>query len=311
MRALVTGASKGLGREFAWLAAEEGIDLVLTARSAPLLNDLAEELRHRHRIAVRVIPGDLARPGAAQVLWKKAVEDAPIDILVNNAGLGRAGRFADGGAERERRSIALNVAAYTELTRLALDGMGVGGRILNVASAAGFVPGPGMAVYHATKAYALTLDDAIRAELRRQPTGVTLTTLCPGATETAFFADAGIGETRLRRLAPRIAPADVARAGWQGMKAGRARVVPGLFWKLGALAPRLAPRGLAAAVTGWLLMPTGRTRAQRAPADDPAVGDPAVGAAPSGNAGPLPDLPSPHDPRLPHDAQDPMQRRVR
>ncbi|MGH1329669.1 MAG: SDR family NAD(P)-dependent oxidoreductase [Paracoccaceae bacterium] len=254
--ALITGASKGLGREFARLAAADGFNLVLAARSTQALETLAADLRISHGIKVEVITIDLSTPGAALTLWNQANKGHQITTLVNNAGLGHHGRFQKGDGARENTSIALNVAAYTTLTKAALSVMKPGGRILSVASLAAFLPGPNMAVYHATKSYALALDDALRVEIKG--TGRSLTTLCPGATKTEFFNDAQVKETWLMRLFPMADAASVARAGWEGMKRGRGTIIPGAINKLFALSGRLLPRALMARLVGIFLTKTSR-----------------------------------------------------
>jgi hypothetical protein len=239
---LVTGASEGLGRDFAALAAEEGRNVILSARRKDKLDALAAELAQRHGIDAHAIPADLSRETEAERLWAEAAQGRRIDILVNNAGLGRNGLFAEGGWEREQASIAVNITAATILMKKAADHMLAqgGGRILNVASVAAFMPGPHMAVYHATKAYLLSLSDAAAEELRGKP--VSITALCPGATATGFFKAAdlegGMMLTRMKLPTSR----SVAEAGWRGMARGRRIVVPGFSNKGFAFLPRLLPR---------------------------------------------------------------------
>jgi short-subunit dehydrogenase len=252
--ALVTGASEGLGRELADLAAAAGHPVILAARQADRLEALAAELRKKHRVEAVVIPADLSQPEEAERLWRDAAAGRRIGVLVNNAGLGRNGAFADpDGWAREWASVQVNVGAYTILLKRAVAAMlALGsGRVLNVASLAGFVPGPNMAVYHATKAYALSLSEAVAAEMRG--TGVTVTALCPGATRTAFFrADGAEGATWLNRM-PLPSARSVAETGWRAMQAGRTVAVPGLQNKLTGFLPRITPRGLTTRITGMLL----------------------------------------------------------
>jgi short-subunit dehydrogenase len=252
--ALVTGASEGLGREFAALAAQDGLGVILAARQADKLAALAAELRAKHGVETVVIPADLSDTSEAERLWAEASAGRRIAVLVNNAGLGRNGRFSDPeGWARERASLQVNAAALTVLMKRAVAAMLAqgGGRVLNVASTAGFVPGPNMAVYHATKAYVLSLTEAVSVELRGTP--VTVTALCPGATRTEFFkADAAEGATWLTRM-PLPTAAAVAAAGWRAMRRGRVIHVPGVQNKVSAFLPRLLPRRLVARVTGMLL----------------------------------------------------------
>ncbi|MBB3710553.1 hypothetical protein FHS00_000106 [Limimaricola variabilis] len=247
---LITGASSGLGVEFARIAARGGRRLILSARSEDKLEALAAELRER--VEVVVIPADLARPGGAERLWREASEGRRIEILINNAGLGLHRRFGDGGTEEVERLVAVNVSAATILMQAAVAHMRREntGHIMNVSSVAAFIPGPGMAVYHATKAYLLSLSDAVSSELRAEESEVTVTALCPGPVETNFFETAGMhpdgpaGPVRPARAR------DVAQAGWEAMLAGRQTVVPGGMTRIAAFAGRVLPRGLSARIAG-------------------------------------------------------------
>jgi hypothetical protein len=189
--ALVTGASSGIGTALARELAQHGHNLVLTARRVAPMEALAAQLRALGAVAT-VIPADLSKPGAAVTLAHDIAERGlDIDILVNNAGLGALGRFDRMDPGRIGDMLQINVVALTELTRLLLPGMVARGhgRIMLVSSVAGFQPGPRMAVYFATKAYVTSLGEALAYELRR--TGVSVTVLCPGATDTEFFVVAG------------------------------------------------------------------------------------------------------------------------
>lgn len=252
---LITGASEGLGREFSDLAAAEGRSVILSARQVEKLEALAADLRARYKIDAVVIPADLALAGEAERLWAKASDGRDIDVLVNNAGLGRNGEFADlSGWARERASIEVNVTAATTLMKLAVAAMvdRGEGRVLNVASAAGFLPGPHMAVYHATKAYFLSLSEAVAAELAG--TAVKVTALCPGATQTNFFvADDAVKATLLTKMFPLPSARSVAIKGWAAMKEGRRIRVTGLVNWLFTFSPRVMPRRLVAWVTGQFL----------------------------------------------------------
>lgn len=252
---LVTGASEGLGREFADLAAAEGRGVILAARQVDKLEALAADLRARYQVEAVVIAADLAQPGAAEHLWQAASAGRVIDILVNNAGLGRNGDFADlSGWARERASIEVNVTAATTLMKLAVADMVAqgSGRVLNVASVAGFLPGPHMVVYHATKAYFLSLSEAVATELAG--TGVKVTALCPGATQTNFFAaDDAEKATLLTKVFPLPSARSVAVKGWAAMKEGRRIRVTGLMNWLFAVSPRLFPRRFIAWLTGQFL----------------------------------------------------------
>lgn len=240
MKAIVTGASGGLGLEFAKLLAGDGYDLVLVARSADRLDALANELRSQHHVNVEVIALDLGVPEAAA----RVVERVPsCDILVNNAGFASNGLFDTIPPARVREELLLDVVTLTELTRSYLPAMRErgSGRILNVASTAGFLPGPFMAVYYASKAYVLSFSQALAEELRGS--GVTVTVLAPGATATGFADRADVARTLLFRL-PTADAVTVATAGYRGMSAGKDLVIPGFPNQLLALLIRFTPRRL-------------------------------------------------------------------
>ncbi|MBV8639634.1 MAG: SDR family oxidoreductase [Candidatus Eremiobacteraeota bacterium] len=238
MKAIVTGASGGLGLEFAKLLAASKYDLVLVARSADKLEANAALLRANHGVNVESVALDLSKPNVAAELVTRV---ASCDILINNAGFASNGRFDELDPLRIRDEMMLDVVTLTELTRAYLPGMRArgAGRVMNVASTAAFLPGPFMAVYYACKAYVLSFSQAIAEELRG--TGVTVTCLCPGATETGFADRANVKGTLLFRL-PKANAASVARAGYDAMMKGRDLEVPGLSNKLVAISPKITPR---------------------------------------------------------------------
>lgn len=241
-KALVTGASAGIGREFARLLASDGYDLVVSARRADRLAELSKELRDRHGTNVLDAPADLADPKAPERLCNELREAGhEIDLLVNNAGFGGVGRFESLDQVRQREMIEVNVTALTRLAGLLLPEMKARARggIINVASTAAFQAGPFMAVYYASKAYVLSFSEALFEECRG--TGVMVTCLCPGVTETEFFDMAGFGEMPLYRVGMMDA-AQVARSGYNGWRAGRAIVLPGLRNHLLIWGARLLPR---------------------------------------------------------------------
>jgi short-subunit dehydrogenase len=241
-RALVTGASSGIGLELARLLAEDGHDLVLVARSGPSLETLAAELRSAHGAAARVIVKDLSRPEASSEIHAETrAAGLDVDVLVNNAGYGIWGLFVDTNRASELEMMQVNMLALTELTKLYLPGMlqRGRGRILNVASTAAFQPGPLMAVYYATKAYVLSFSEAIAEELRG--TGVSVTTLCPGPTRSGFQKRADIEGSWLLQGYVMDAKT-VAVEGYRAMKRGRTLVVPGVPNRLVAQAVRITPR---------------------------------------------------------------------
>jgi short-subunit dehydrogenase len=248
--ALVTGASSGIGADLAREFAKDGYDLVLSARTLAPMQALAADLE-RHGANSVVIPADLGVPGGARELVTAiAARGLEVDVLVNNAGLGGIGRFDQMDAQRVSDMLQVNVVALTELTRLLLPGMIARGhgRVLLVGSTASFQPGPRMAVYFATKAYVLSFGEALAYELRA--TGVTVTTLCPGATATNFFKAAGANDIA---LGPTMSAADVARLGYRALKAGRRVVVAGLLNRILALAARLAPHSITLPATAALM----------------------------------------------------------
>jgi uncharacterized protein len=252
--ALVTGASAGIGLELARELARHGHDLVLTARRVEPMQALAEELR-RGGTEATVIAADLSRAGAVRALVEElAGRSLAIDVLANNAGFGAAGRFARIDPGRLGEMLQVNIVALTELTRLLLPGMvdrGYG-RILLVASVAGFQPGPHMAAYFASKAYVLSLGEALAYELRG--TGVTVTTLCPGATATGFFQVAGAANSVMARKLRRMMPAEeVARLAYRGLTAGKRVVITGAMNRVTAMAGRYAPRPVVLPITEWLM----------------------------------------------------------
>ena len=243
--ALITGASAGLGVEFARQLAKRGLRLVLAARRKDRLEALAAELGNARAVAI-----DLAEAGSAAKLLD-AVEAAGerVEVLINNAGFGLRGWFAELDAARQREMIDLNIGSLTELCRAVAPGMieRKSGAILNVASTAAFQPGPHMAVYFATKAYVLSFSEALHEELK--PHGVAVTALCPGPTRTEFGAVAGFGE---RGAFDRFSAdsKSVVRAGLEGLDRNRAVVVPGLINKIGASSTRFVPRPLVRKIAG-------------------------------------------------------------
>jgi short-subunit dehydrogenase len=241
--ALVTGASGGIGEDLARLLAAGGRDVVLVARSASKLQTLADHLVKDHGIAATVLAIDLADDSAAERVGQALDErQLNIDVLVNNAGFGTVGAFAASDAAEQLGMLHVNVVALTMVTRLVLPGMLARrrGRILNVASTAAFQPGPLMAVYYASKAYVLSYSLALTEET--DGTGVTVTCLCPGPTQTGFQQRARMEKTRLFNVASVMSSRDVAQAGYNGMMAGKSLVIPGAANKIGAQSARFAPR---------------------------------------------------------------------
>jgi len=245
--ALITGASAGLGVEFARQLSVKGHRLVLAARRRDRLDALVAELGNARAVEI-----DLAQPGATGALMRNLEKGGEqVDILVNNAGFGLRGPFVELDAARQREMIDLNCSALTELCRAVAPAMVErrSGAILNVASTAAFQPGPWMAVYFATKAYVLSLTEALHEELK--PHGVKVSALCPGPTRTEFGAVAGINSLgQFDRLSMEAGPA--VRAGLEGLEKNRAVVIPGATNRLGALSTRFAPRSFVRKIAGSL-----------------------------------------------------------
>jgi hypothetical protein len=240
---LITGASAGIGAALAREFAKGGHAVVLTARREPELNALADEIAAAGHARPVVIAADLSTPsgiaGLADALAARKLEPA---FVVNNAGFGLMGEAVDLDRGRQLAMIDLNMRALTELSLRWLDSIKrQRGGILNVASVAGFLPGPGMAVYHATKAYVLSFTEALHAELA--PDGVRVCALCPGPVATAFFDGAGLPHDYFPAYMNRSAER-VAHEGYQGFMGGHRVVVPGKPNRIMTLLPRLLPRAL-------------------------------------------------------------------
>src|SRR5947208_6622125 len=251
---LITVASGGIGYEFAELFAQDHSNLVSVARSGSKLALIAYQLQREFGISAKSVALDLASPIAPQFLFDQLQrEGILVDILVNNAGYGRFGEFAEIPLEESLGQIQLNVLALTALTRLFVGPMleRRSGQIMNVASTAGVQPGPLMAVYYATKAYVISLSEALANELHRS--GVTVTCLCPGATDTEFKKRAGTENTALfRKLRPMDAQT-VARAGYRGLMSGKTLVIPGFRNRLLPESARFGPRKLETASSRKIL----------------------------------------------------------
>jgi uncharacterized protein len=238
---LVTGASSGIGLELARQAAADGHDLILVASNAATLETVAKELGLA--VTVHVIAEDLSRPGAAQRVWDRVRSlGAEVDCLINDAGLGDHGSFADSDPARQERMIGVNITALTALTRLVLPPMLLRGRgrILNVASVTGFLPGPLMSVYYATKHYVLAFSEGLVEELRGS--GVSVTALCPPPVQTSFIGTARISPANFMATT-RTTPAEVAQYGYRMMKRGKAVAVYSPLYKfLTSFLVRITPR---------------------------------------------------------------------
>lgn len=239
--ALITGASGGIGLDLARLFARDGYDLFLVARSEERLKEIAAELQRDHGIHAMVIAADLSRPEAPETIMA-ATGEAEIDVLVNNAGFGFTGRFDQLDTRRQLDVVQVNLVALTHLTRLVLPRMVArgDGRILNVASTAAFQPGPFMAIYYATKAFVVSLSEAIAEELKG--TGVSVTALCPGPTATGFADAADMTKSRLFTVMKPMESKVVAEKGYEAMKRGQRVIITGMFNKVLARSVAITPR---------------------------------------------------------------------
>ena len=240
--ALITGASSGIGRELARCFAADQKHVILTGRNAAALEDLAAELSGRHGIRAETLVVDLAqKDGPTRLHAAVTALGLPVDVLVNNAGFGLHGTFAELPLARQLEIVQVNITALVELTGLFLPAMvarGQGG-ILNVGSVAGFVPGPRMAVYYASKAFVLSFSEGLQEELRG--TGVRVTNLCPGPTESNFSQVARSHRVR-RAQATKMSAAVVAQVGYTDFCRGKLLSIPGVGNKVTIQAPRWLPR---------------------------------------------------------------------
>jgi short-subunit dehydrogenase len=249
---LITGASAGIGTELAWVFARHGHRLALTARRLPEMNALADDIAATGQPRPHVIAADLTdRQGPERIADALLAAGLEPSFVVNNAGFGLLGEAATLDRARQLAMIDLNTRALTDLSLRFLDSVTRHqGGILNVASIAGYVPGPGMAVYHATKAYVVSFTEALHEELKAD--GVKVCALCPGPVPTEFFGRAGMPASYIPAMLLRGADR-VARDGYDGMMAGHRVVAPGTLNRLTTVLPRLLPRGwiLAAMVRHW------------------------------------------------------------
>jgi uncharacterized protein len=248
--ALITGASSGIGLALAREFAAHEYDLVMVSERPRELERAAFRIRDEFDCEALPIVKDLTWEGAADEIYDElGRRGLPIEVLVNDAGVGQRGEFVDIPPERDTYLIRLNVEAVTRLTKLFVRDMldrGRGG-ILNLGSIAGFQPGPLLAVYHATKAYIVSLSEALAEEL--QDTGITVTCLCPGPTATNFFVRAGMEDTNVVQKGKMMDPEEVARAGFEGLMNGERIVIPGAMNKVMTFTRRLIPVSVQAKVS--------------------------------------------------------------
>jgi short-subunit dehydrogenase len=248
---LITGASSGFGVEFTHLFASDGWNVVMVARGGAAMETVAQEVEERDGVEVTVLPKDLSRAGAAADLVASLDQRGlTVDALVNNAGFSTYGEFWHDDARAQSDMLQVNVVALTELSRLLLPGMVERGRgrVLNLGSVGSFVPAPMTAAYAATKAYVLSLSLAMAEELRG--TGVTVTCLCPGPTETGFQERAEMGDSALIRGRQLPDAREVARAGYAALMSGKPYLVTGGSSKAFAFGTRFLPRTTTARIAG-------------------------------------------------------------
>jgi len=246
---LITGASAGIGTELARVFASKGHRLALVARRADRLSALADEIAAAGGAAPIVIACDLEQPDASDMIAAAlAAEEVEVEYVINNAGFGLFGHAIELDRAEQLSMIAVNIRAMTDLSlRFSEHLIRHRGGILNVSSIAGFLPGPGMAVYYASKAYVLSFSEAMRRELA--PHGVRVTALCPGPVPSEFQARAGY-EPGFDSAILSVTPANVARAGYRGLMANKRAVLPGFGIKMVPFLLRLFPRGFVLAAVG-------------------------------------------------------------
>jgi uncharacterized protein len=241
---VITGASAGIGVALARVFAHHGHELALVARREERLQALADEIAARGARRPIVIVADLLKPGVAQQIEEAlAAQGVEPQFVVNNAAFGLVGLASSLDRNEQLQMIDLNVRALTDLSLAFVDGLARHrGGLLNVGSMAGFLPGPGMAVYYATKAYVLSFTEALHNELK--PRGIRVAVLCPGPVPTEFAARAGVSGGTLKPSILTQSAEDVAEAGYRGLMGGQRTIVPGFLNKLITMLIRLIPRGL-------------------------------------------------------------------
>ncbi len=248
--ALITGASNGIGLELARVHASKGGDLVLVARNKSKLEELKTALEKQFKVTVYIIGKDLSQENSAQEVYDEtSKQNIQIDYLINNAGFGDFGMFAETDWNKELQMINLNITTLTQFTKIYLQDMVKrrSGKIMNVASTAAFQSGPTMAVYYATKAYVLSFSEAVDNEVRDK--GVSITTLCPGATESGFQAAAAMEESALVKGRKLPTSKEVAEYGYAAMMRGKTVAIHGVVNWLLANSVRFTPRALVVKLT--------------------------------------------------------------
>jgi short-subunit dehydrogenase len=250
---LITGASSGIGFELAKIFAQNGHPLILTARSTDRLEAIAKDLRSRFQVEIHVVPADLSQPqGPKKLFGAIQKKKLAVENLVNNAGFATHGRFVDIPWEKERAMLQLNIISLVELTHLFLPAMQErrGGAILNVASIAAFQPGPFMTNYYASKAHVLFFSEGLAVELK--PYNISVTVLCPGPAETAFFDVAGMRDSKLVKSPLIMSAEKVAQIGYDGFLRKKLIVIPGFFNRFMASSVGFMPRFIVRNIAGRL-----------------------------------------------------------
>lgn len=243
MKILITGASSGIGRDMARVLASQKNDLVLIARNNEKLRELEKELTEKNNIKIETIAMDLSKEENCKELYKKVQN---IDILINNAGFGDCGNFTKTELEKELKMIDTNIKAYHILTKLYLKDMKAkgSGQILNVASIAGFMPGPLMSTYYATKGYVVRLSEGIREELKKEKSNVKISILCPGPVNTNFNKVANV------KFYIREADSmDVAKYAIKKLQQGKFYIVPGIDVKIAKIGAKIIPTPIISKIT--------------------------------------------------------------
>ncbi len=251
--ALITGASAGIGLEFAKIFAKEKYDLIITARNGTKLNELATEIKNKHNVNVKVVVKDLSKQNAGEEIFDELKnENIVTDVLINNAGFGVFDNYWDVKLQDEKNMLQVNIMALTELTNLFAKDMANrgGGKILNVASTAAFQPGPTMAGYYASKAFVLSYSQAIDFELRKK--GVQVSTLCPGPTITEFQIRANMEDLNLFKKGFTMSAEKVAQIGYYGLMKGKPVIIAGAMNKISAMSSKITPSKVSMKIVNWL-----------------------------------------------------------
>ena len=255
--ALITGASSGIGTEFAYQLAQRGYNLVLVARRKALLDEIAKDIQNTLSIAIYCFSADLSTPTGLQDLYQQVEQqELDIDLLVNNAGFGTLGAFEEQERGLEQQEIALNVAAVVDLSHQFIPGMlrRKRGNIINVASVAAYQPVPYMAVYAATKAFVLSFSEALWAEYQER--GINVTALCPGPVQTGFFDATGNKNLqRAKAKIPMMQSDEVVAAALQAMDKQQSQVIPGAKNRIAPFATRLLSRSAMAKLVAKTMRP--------------------------------------------------------